>query len=274
VRALSSFALVLALSSLSFYSMANDIVFLGDDVRIKLLASCKACQTQKLTFATPHQGANAQEVANSAQNARHAVIVVDVSSGPLQITREHILIARQAEVPSLSFMFVNMSRLEGMPDAGELLELEEREVRELMNKYEMGGDRAMVFHDSTIRSVKKLSSAGVGMDSVLRAMQRLPERRPVALSPFSGKKFFAFLYLLTTQESKFTVPLTNGSSVGLWINGQSVRTRVRSKQTLQPGGTGELEFETEKPIVAPIGSRLLVEQDGKVIAAGVLMRGS
>lgn len=253
---------------------ANDIVFLGDESRIKLLTSCKVCQSQKLTIATPKSEASAQEVASSALKARHAVIVIDASVGPLPVTREHVLIARQAGVPSLSVMFTNMSRLEGMRDAGELLELEELEARELMNKYEMGGDKAMVFHDSSIRSIKRLHTNGVGMEDLLRAVQSLPERRSRALESFSGKKFFVYLYLLTPQESKFTAPLSHDSSVGLWINGQSLRARVRTKQAMQPGSNGELEFEADKPVVAPIGSRLLLERGGKIVAAGVLSRGS
>lgn len=262
-----------ALLSTTLPLRAHDIVFLGDESRMRLLASCKMCQSQKMAIATPKPEASAQEVASSAQRARHAVIVIDASVGPLPVTREHVLIARQAGVPSLSLMFTNMSQLEGMRDAGELLELEELEARELFNKYEMGGDKAMVFHDSSIRSIKRLHTNGVGMEEILRAVQPLPERKVRALEPFSGKKFFAYLYLLTPQESKFTAPLSSASSIGLWINGQSLRARVRTKQVLQPGSNGELEFETDKPIVAPIGSRLLLEQSGKIVAAGVLSRG-
>lgn len=273
MRTFCSYFILVASLSTTLPSKANDIVFLGDESRIKLLASCKSCQGNPLVIATPKSEASAQEVANAAKQARHAVIVMDASVGPLPVVREHILIARQAGVPSLSLMFTNMSRLEGMQDAGELLELEEIEGREWMNKYEMGGDKAMVFHDSSIRSIRRLHSNGVGVDEVLRAVQHLPARRLKAVEPFSGKKFFAYLYLLTPQESKLTAPLANDSSIGLWINGQSVRARVRTKSAMQPGGNGELEFETDKPIVAPIGSRLLLERSGKVVAAGVLSRG-
>lgn len=270
LRALLSLA---ALLSTTLPLRAHDIVFLGDESRMRLIASCKVCQSQKMEIATPKSGASAQEVASSAQRARHAIIVIDASVGSLPVIREHVLIARQAGVPSLSLMFTNTSQLEGMRDAGELLELEELEGREVFNKYEMGGDKAMVFHDSSIRSIKRLHTNGVGMEEILRAVQTLPERKVSALDSFSGRKFFAYLYLLTPQESKFTAPLSNASSIGLWINGQSLRARVRTKQAMQPGSNGELEFETDKPIVAPFGSRLLLEKNGKIVAAGVLSRG-
>lgn len=261
------------LFAISGLARAHDIVFLGDDARLQLLASCNECKGFKLALATPQKGARAPEVANVCQKARHAVIVVDAASGPLQITREHILIARQAGVPSLSIMFVNTSRLEGMQDASELIELEEMEVRELMNKYEMGGNRSLVFHDSSTRSTRKLRSNGLGLGPLLQTVQALPERKTRVLETFSGKKFFAYLYLLTPQESKAVRTLGENSHIGGWINGQSFSAYVRSKKPLQPGGNDELAFETEQPIVAPIGSRLLLEKDGNIIAAGVLTRG-
>jgi len=270
----SRLPLILAASLASVSAKANDIVFLGDESRVELLASCSPCQNQKLTVATPKPGASAQEVANAAQGARHAVVVVDASVGPLPVIREHVLIARQAGVPSLSVMFTHMPKLEGMSDAGELLELEERSVRELMNKYEMGGDKAMVFHDASIRAIPRLRTHGVGMAEVLRAAQRLPERKARPAESFSGRKFFAYLYVLTPQESKFAAPISNDSSIGLWVNGQSLRARVRTKQAVQPGGNGEVEFEVETPVVAAIGARLLLERGGKIVAAGVVSRGS
>jgi translation elongation factor EF-Tu-like GTPase len=259
----------------TFNAKASDVVILGDDRRVELLQLCGSdCQASKLSFATPALGANALEVANSAQRARHAIVVVDAASGPLQITREHILIARQAGVPSLSIMFVNMSSLEGMKDAPELIELEELEVRELMNKYEMGGDKAMVFHDFSSRSTKKLYSNGVGIAAVIEKTSSLPDRKINKLDSFTGKKFFAYLYLLTIQESKSVIPLKTGSSIGLWINGQSVSANVRSKVQLEPGDNSELIFEVEHPISAQVGSKFLLERGGKIIAAGVLTHGS
>lgn len=262
------------LITISGLTRANEIVFLGDDARLQLLASCKECKDFNLALATPEKGASASEVANVCQNARHAIIVVDAASGPLQITREHILIARQAGVPSLSIMFVNIALFDGIQDVSELIKQEEIEVRQLMEKYEMGGANALVFQDSDIQYTKKLESNGIGLDSLLKIVTALPERKARDIGTFSGKKFFAFVYLLSTQESIAVSTLEENSLIEGWINGQTFRAHVRSKKPLQPGGLDDLSFEAEQPIVAPIGSRLFLKKDGKIIAAGVLKGGS
>lgn len=250
-------------------SHASDVVLLGDESRTRLLESCRTCAVERLTIATPRRGATAHEVADASRDARHAVIVVDATSGPLPIVREHILVARQAGVPSLSVMFTNVAKLEG---AFELLQLEELEVRELMNNYEMGGDDAMVFHDSPIDSAGTSSSSS-GMEDLLREVKRLPPRAPLELEPFTGKRFAVRLYLLSPEESADTVPLSNGTTVGLWIDGQSRQARVQSAAALDPGTDGELEFEVDEAISSGLGARLLLERNGRPIAAGVLIRG-
>lgn len=149
-------------------SAKADIIFLGDNVRVQLLKQCgSACSAGSYKVKTPNIDSKASEIASLAKNASHAVIIVDAIQGPLPITREHVFIARQAGVPSLSIMFANMSGWEGMADAGELLELEEIEVREVLNMYEMGGDNAPVFHDSRIKVVPNLHTNAVGFNSVL-----------------------------------------------------------------------------------------------------------
>ena len=274
MRSLCTLIVSLYFSCIASIAWASDIVFLGDDARTDVLRKCGVdCKSSSLTFGAPGRNSSASEVANIARFARHAVILVDTASGPLQVTREHILIARQAGVPSLSIMFVNLHMLEGMSNAKELLELEEREVRELMNKYEMGGDRAMVFHDTSIKSIPKLYTNGVGLRSALNTIQSFPMRKSVSLEAFHGQRFSAYLYLLTKLESRSVVSLKEGSVVGLWINGQSVPTVVKSSKTLSPGGNDELLFEAKAPIDASIGSRLLLELGGRIIAAGVLSRG-
>lgn len=247
---------------------ASDVVLLGDESRAKVLATCKPCASPSLGVATPRRGATAHEVADVARDARHAVIVVDATSGPLPVVREHILVARQAGVPSLSIMFTNAAQLEGEV---ELLQLEELEIRELMNNYEMGGDDAMVFSDSAVESIG-LDAGGAGMEAVLDAAKRLPARAAPALAAFNGKRFVVRLYLLSEQESADVVPLSNDSNVDLWIDGQARRARVQTDATLEPGADSELTLETEEPISSSLGARLLLERKGRLVAAGVLVR--
>ena len=65
-----------------------------------------------------------------------AILVVSAADGPMPQTREHILLARQVEVPSI---VVALNKAD-MVDDPELLELVELEVRELLSKYEFPGD--------------------------------------------------------------------------------------------------------------------------------------
>jgi len=65
-----------------------------------------------------------------------AILVVSAADGPMPQTREHILLARQVDVPAL-VVFLNKCDL---VDDEELLELVEMEVRELLDKYEFPGD--------------------------------------------------------------------------------------------------------------------------------------
>ncbi len=65
-----------------------------------------------------------------------AILVVSAADGPMPQTREHILLARQVDVPSI-VVFLNKA---DMVDDPELLELVEMEVRELLSKYEFPGD--------------------------------------------------------------------------------------------------------------------------------------
>jgi elongation factor Tu len=75
-----------------------------------------------------------------------AILVVAGTDGPMPQTREHILLARQVNVPRL-VVFINKV---DMVDDPELLELVEMEVRELLSFYEFDGDNAPVIHGSAL----------------------------------------------------------------------------------------------------------------------------
>ncbi|RMG35735.1 MAG: elongation factor Tu [Planctomycetota bacterium] len=69
-----------------------------------------------------------------------AILVVSAADGPMPQTREHILLARQVNVPAL-VVFLNKCDL---VDDEELLELVEMEIRDLLNKYEFPGDEVPI----------------------------------------------------------------------------------------------------------------------------------
>ena len=73
-----------------------------------------------------------------------AILVVAATDGPLQQTREHVLLARQVQVPAI-VVFMNKTDL---VDDEELLDLVEMEIRELLDKYEFPGDDVPIVRGS------------------------------------------------------------------------------------------------------------------------------
>ena len=79
-----------------------------------------------------------------------AILVVAATDGPMPQTREHILLARQVEVP---YIVVYLNKVD-MVDDEELLELVELEVRELLSKYEFPGDDLPVIRGSALQALE------------------------------------------------------------------------------------------------------------------------
>jgi elongation factor Tu len=83
-----------------------------------------------------------------------AILVVSAPDGPMPQTREHILLARQVEVPS---MVVFLNKVD-MLDDEELLELVELEVRELLSAYEFPGEAIPVIRGSALAALESSST--------------------------------------------------------------------------------------------------------------------
>jgi len=83
-----------------------------------------------------------------------AILVVSAADGPMPQTREHILLARQVQVPSI-VVFLNKV---DMVDDPELLELVELEVRELLTKYGFPGEQVPIVRGSALRALQSAST--------------------------------------------------------------------------------------------------------------------
>ena len=79
-----------------------------------------------------------------------AILVVSAPDGPMPQTREHILLARQVEVPSM-VVFLNKT---DMMDDEELLELVELELRELLDEYQFPGDDIPIVRGSALQALE------------------------------------------------------------------------------------------------------------------------
>ena len=106
-------------------------------------------QTEKRHYAHVDCPGHADYVKNMVTGAAQmdgAIIVVAATDGPMPQTREHILLARQVNVPKL---VVFMNKVD-MVDDEELLELVEMEIRELLSFYEFDGDNTPVIRGSAL----------------------------------------------------------------------------------------------------------------------------
>jgi len=82
-----------------------------------------------------------------------AILVVAANDGPMPQTREHVLLARQVEVPA---MVVFLNKVDMMEDP-ELLDLVELEVRELLTKYNFPGDDIPIVRGSALKAMESKS---------------------------------------------------------------------------------------------------------------------
>jgi elongation factor Tu len=105
-----------------------------------------------------------------------AILVVSAADGPMPQTREHVLLARQVEVPNI-VVFLNKV---DMVDDEELLDLVELEVRELLSKYEFPGDEVPVIRGSALQALEGSES---GVQSILELMEAVDSYIPTPPRP-------------------------------------------------------------------------------------------
>jgi elongation factor Tu len=112
-----------------------------------------------------------------------AILVVSAADGPMPQTREHVLLARQVNVP---FIVVFLNKVD-MVDDPELLELVELEVRELLTKNEFNGDETPIVRGSALAAGKNPSddAANKCIDELMDALDAwIPEPKRALDKPF------------------------------------------------------------------------------------------
>ncbi|MFL5587740.1 MAG: elongation factor Tu, partial [Ktedonobacteraceae bacterium] len=110
-------------------------------------------ETQKRHYAHVDCPGHADYIKNMITGAAQmdgAILVVSAPDGPMPQTREHVLLARQVEVPA---MVVFLNKVDMMDDE-ELLELVELEVRELLSKYQFPGEDVPVIRGSALKALE------------------------------------------------------------------------------------------------------------------------
>jgi elongation factor Tu len=114
-------------------------------------------QTEKRHYAHVDMPGHRDYIKNMITGAAQvdgAILVVAAPDGPMPQTREHVLLARQVEVPSI---VVYLNKIDQMDDP-ELLELVELELRELLNEYEFPGDTTPIVRGSALKALESTST--------------------------------------------------------------------------------------------------------------------
>jgi len=185
-----------------------------------------------------------------------AILVVSGADGPMPQTREHILLARQVNVPSV-VVFMNKC---DMVDDEEILDLVELEIRELLNEYSFPGDDIPIIRGSALKSLESDGSPENEWNKkVLELMDAVDEYIPMPERPVD-KDF------LMPIEDVFTI-----SGRGTVVTGRVERGKVRVGDEIEIVGIRD----TKKRVVTGVEmfKKLLDEgQAGDNI--GVLLRGT
>ena len=182
-----------------------------------------------------------------------AILVVAATDGPMPQTREHVLLARQVNVP---WIVVYMNKCDAVEDE-ELLELVEVEVRELLSKYQYPGDKIPVIRGSALKALEGDAKWEKSIHELMDAVDSyipMPERQ-------IDKPF------LMPVEDIFSI-----SGRGTVVTGRVERGKVKVQEEIEIVG---LRPEPFKRVVTGVEmfKKLLDEgQAGDNI--GVLLRGT
>ena len=116
-------------------------------------------ETEKRHYAHVDCPGHADYIKNMITGAAQmdgAILVVSATDGPMPQTREHILLAKQVNVP---YIVVFLNKIDMMDDP-ELVELVEMEVRELLDSYEFPGDDTPIVAGSALKALESDGSRG------------------------------------------------------------------------------------------------------------------
>ncbi len=142
---------------------------------ITIATSHQEYETEKRHYAHVDCPGHADYVKNMITGAAQmdgAILVVNAADGPMPQTREHILLARQVDVP---YVVVFLNKVD-MVDDPELIDLVEMEVRELLNKYEFPGDDTPIIRGSALKALENPS--GPDAEPIVELLKTLDDYIP------------------------------------------------------------------------------------------------
>jgi elongation factor Tu len=185
-----------------------------------------------------------------------SILVVAADDGPMPQTREHILLARQVNVPAI-VVFMNKTDLVDDP---EILDLVELEVRELLTKYEFPGDDIPIIRGSALKS---LESDGEPESEVNKPIIELME----AVDSYIPQP-------ARLIDQPFLMPIEDIFSIsgrGTVVTGRVERGKVKVGEEIEIVGFGE----TRKRVVTGVEMfRKILDEGQAGDNVGILLRGT
>jgi elongation factor Tu len=185
-----------------------------------------------------------------------AILVVAADDGPMPQTREHILLARQVNVPAI-VVFMNKTDLVDDP---EILDLVELEVRELLTKYEFPGDDIPVVRGSALKSLESDGDPEAEVNKPILELldavdKHIPTPKRIVDRPF-----------LMSIEDIFTI-----SGRGTVVTGRIDRGMIKKGEEVEIVGFGE----TKKRVVTGVEMfRKILDEGQAGDNVGILLRGT
>ena len=216
-------------------------------------------QTEKRHYAHVDCPGHADYIKNMITGAAQmdgAILVVAAPDGPMPQTREHILLARQVEVPA---MVVFMNKCDMMDDP-ELLELVEMEMRELLSSYNFPGDDIPFVRGSALKVLESTSTDPNAPEyaCIWELMRTVDEYIPTPVREI---------------EKPFLMPVEDVFSIkgrGTVVTGRIERGIVKPMEEVEIVGLGD----TRKTVVTGVEMfRKLLDQGMAGDNVGLLLRG-
>ncbi len=187
-----------------------------------------------------------------------AILVVAATDGPMPQTREHILLARQVNVPGI-VVFIN--KVDQMEDP-ELVELVEEEVRDLLTKYEFPGKDIPIIKGSALKALEAATAGNAASEDckpILELMQNVDSYFPTPKRDVD-KPF------LMAVEDVFSI-----SGRGTVVTGRIERGKVKVSEEVEMIGIHE---DTKKTVVTGVEMfRKLLDEGQAGDNVGLLLRG-
>jgi elongation factor Tu len=182
-----------------------------------------------------------------------AILVVSAADGPMPQTREHVLLARQVNVP---YIVVALNKVD-MVDDPELLDLVELEVRELLTEYEFPGDDVPVTRVSALKALEGDAEAAQGVIDLMKTVDEyIPEPERDTAKPF-----------LMPIEDVFTI-----TGRGTVVTGRVEQGMLKTGEEIEIVGITD---QTSKTVVTGIEMfRKMLDEAQAGDNAGILLRGT